>query len=387
MPEQKLVRVQFKPVGKSYHFLVPDDMDVQLGEYVIVNTARGKQIGKVTSSEVRTTEHDQDIQSVERKATPPDLILRDMIKEKEAEAVDKAYEFLDRPEYEGVKVLDAEYSFDSARLTLFLTYDEVPNFNMRTFIREAAPMYPDTRLEIRQVGPRDMAKEVAGLGACGIEKRCCSRFLTEFSSISIRMAKSQNVSLTPSEITGICGRLRCCLSYEHEMYEEARKLLPKVKKTIQTPLGEGKVTQVLPMTDSVMVYIPEVGLREIKRSELESGKMEEKKPVVQPVEYEESSSSDYVEMVRIDNVGRPAKTDDRTTGNNRNKSRSNKNRSSHDKANSQSSARFDGGEAGKETPQTQKNSSNRRSNSRRSRKGPRPNKRSNENVSKNDQSG
>jgi hypothetical protein len=258
---------------------------------------------------------------------------------------------------------------------------------MRTFIREAAPMYPDTRLEIRQVGPRDMAKEVAGLGACGIEKRCCSRFLTEFSSISIRMAKSQNVSLTPSEITGICGRLRCCLSYEHEMYEEARKLLPKVKKTIQTPLGEGKVTQVLPMTDSVMVYIPEVGLREIKRSELESGKMEEKKPVVQPVEYEESSSSDYVEMVRIDNVGRPDKTDDRTTGNNRNKSRSNKNRSSHDKANSQSSARFDGGEAGKDTPQTQKNSSNRRSNSRRNRKGPRPNKRSNENVTKNDQSG
>jgi len=201
------------------------------------------------------------------------------------------------------------------------------------------------------------------------------------------MAKSQNVSLTPSEITGICGRLRCCLSYEHEVYEEARKLLPKVKKTIQTPLGEGKVTQVLPMTDSVMVYIPEVGLREIKRSELESGTMEEKKPVVQPVEHEESTSSDYVEMVRFDNVGRPPKTDDRTSGNNQNKSRSTKNRSSHDKTKSQSPPTANGDEAGKELTQAQKSSSNRRSSSRRSRRGPRTNKKVNENGSKNDQSG
>ena len=198
-----------------------------------------------------------------------------MIKEKEAEALEKARDFLNKPEYKGVKAIDAEYSFDSTRLTLFLTYEDVPNFNMRNFIREAAPMYTDTRLEIRQVGPRDMAKEVSGLGACGIENRCCSRFLTEFSSISIRMAKSQNVSLTPTEITGICGRLRCCLAYEHDMYEEARKLLPKRKKCIQTPLGEGKVIQVLPLSDSVIVSIPEVGSREISRTELETGVMEE----------------------------------------------------------------------------------------------------------------
>ena len=148
---------------------------------------------------------------------------------------------VDNPTYEGVKALDAEYSFDSSRLTLFLSYDNVPDFNMRNFIREAAPMFQDARVEIRQVGPRDMAKDLAGLGACGIEKRCCSRFMTEFSSISIRMAKSQNVSLTPSEITGICGRLRCCLAFEHEIYDEARKLLPRLKKVIQTPLGEGKL--------------------------------------------------------------------------------------------------------------------------------------------------
>ena len=305
MLTQKLIRVQFKPVGKSYNFALPDDIEVQTGDYVIVNTARGKQIGVVSALNAKPIE-DQESQSVERKATSRDMILRDMIKEKEADALEKAQEFLRNPDskYEGVKALDAEYSFDSARLTLYLSYDDVPNFNMRNFIREAAPMYPETRLEIRQIGPRDIAKEISGLGACGIEKRCCSRFLTDFSSISIKMAKSQNVSLTPSEITGICGRLRCCLAYEHEMYEDMRKNLPKVKKTIQTPLGEGKVNQVLPLTDSVLVYIPEVGQREIKRSELESGVMEEKLPI--PVKSEEliSTNEEDVEIIRIDPIGR-----------------------------------------------------------------------------------
>ncbi|NLE83139.1 MAG: stage 0 sporulation protein [Chloroflexi bacterium] len=314
MSEQKLIRVQFKRIGKTYYFSAPEDMELQVGEFVIVNTARGKQIAKVASIEQHPPDHDQEVQGVERKATPRDLILRDMIKEKEAEALEKARDFLNKPEYKGVKAIDAEYSFDSTRLTLFLTYEDLPNFNMRNFIREAAPMYTDTRLEIRQVGPRDMAKEVSGLGACGIEKRCCSRFLTEFSSISIRMAKSQNVSLTPTEITGICGRLRCCLAYEHDMYEEARKLLPKRKKSIQTPLGEGKVIQVLPLSDSVIVSIPEVGSREITRTELETGVMEEKKPVLAAIQSEDTSDDHDVEMVRFDQIGRPPKGEESRPG-------------------------------------------------------------------------
>ena len=383
MSEQKLIGVQFKPVGKSYHFLLPEDIEVVAGEYVIVNTARGKQIGRVTNSTIATTENEQEVQTVERKATPRDLILKDMIKEKEAEAVEKTREFLKKPEYEGVKALDAEYSFDSARLTLFLTYEDVPNFNMRTFTREAAPMFPDTRLEIRQVGPRDMAKEVSGLGACGIEKRCCSRFLTEFSSISIRMAKSQNVSLTPSEITGICGRLRCCLAYEHDVYEEARKLLPKVKKTIQTPLGEGKVNQVLPMSDSVLVYIPDVGVREITRAELESGKMEEQKPASRISESEDTSSSDDVEMVRFDNIGRPPRSEERNSGEKRDRSRPSKERSPQGKTNDQPSVIADNEKA---NPESRKNTGSNRSNSRRNRRGPRTDKRVKDNGNKNNPS-
>ena len=374
MSEQKLIRVQFKLIGKTYNFSAPEDMELQVGDFVIVNTARGKQIAKVASIEQRAPDNDQEVQSVERKATPRDLILRDMIKEKEAEALEKAREFLNKPEYKGVKAIDAEYSFDSTRLTLFLTYEDVSNFNMRNFIREAAPMYTDTRLEIRQVGPRDMAKEISGLGACGIEKRCCSRFLTEFSSISIRMAKSQNVSLTPSEITGICGRLRCCLAYEHDMYEEARKLLPKRKKSIQTPLGEGKVIQVLPLSDSVIVSIPEVGSREITRTELETGVMEEKKPVPVASRSEDLSDNDEVEMVRFDQVGRPPKGEDTRTGS------TSKSRQRRDRSTQARTETFE--EQSEQDTKTAQPKSSKGSTSSRKKRGRRPGKRVNHDGSK-----
>lgn len=332
MSEQTLIGVQFRAIGKSYIFYLPEELQVEIGDYVIVNTTRGKQIGKVTHLNMPVPENLQEIQTVERLATSKDLILRDMIKQKEAEAVEMTRRFLDGNEtYAGVKAMDAEYSFDSAKLTLYLSYDNVPDFNMRNFIREAAPMFEDTRVDIRQVGPRDMAKELAGLGACGIEKRCCSRFLTEFSSISIRMAKSQNVSLTPSEITGICGRLRCCMAYEHENYEEARKLLPKLKKVIQTPLGEGKVVQVLPLSDSVVVDIPELGPREIKRSELESGKMEEKKPVVPIYDVSVNEPDADVEVISLSSEKKPGERFGSQQARGRNRNDNSKQGYRHDK--------------------------------------------------------
>ncbi|NLC30259.1 MAG: hypothetical protein GX773_07345 [Chloroflexi bacterium] len=382
MPEQKLIGVQFKPVGKTYHFALPEDMVVATDDYVIVNTARGKQIGKISTTDVNASDHQQEVQTVERKATPRDLILRDMIKEKEVEAVEKARNFLENSKYDGVKAIDAEYSFDSSRLTLFLSYENSSDFNMRSFIREAAPMYPDTRLEIRQVGPRDVAKEISGLGACGIEKRCCSRFLTEFSSISIRMAKSQNVSLSPSEITGICGRLRCCLAYEHDLYEEARKLLPKQKKTVQTPLGEGRVIQVLPLTDSVIVDIPQVGRREITRIELETGKMEEQVPVIPA--YDESASTDSdVEMVRFDNVGSPPKSGETPSESPRARSRSSNNRSSRGKTNPKTPEDSLTTDTGKENSSSQKRGGRGRSSSRRGKRDPINSDKANNNAGKN----
>jgi len=360
MSEIKLIGVQFKPIGKSYHFSVPEDLEINVGEYVIVNTSYGKQIGRITKLGINEPEGHQDIQPIERLASPRDLMLKDMIKQKEAEAVKKTEAFIFDSKYDGVKVIGAEYSFDSSKLTLYLSYDNAPDFNMRNFIREAAPMFPETRVEIRQVGPRDMAKELSGLGACGIEKRCCSRFLTEFSSISIRMAKSQNVSLTPSEITGICGRLRCCLSYEHETYEEARKLLPRVKKVISTPLGEGKVVQVLPLTDSVVVNIPELGYKEITRQELESGKMEEKKVSVSDVEPEEKIAAEGVELISLENnksnpnSGRQS-SNSRRRKSRRNKNTSNKARENNQAASSKSDTNTQGEKKSKRYPSRQKN--------------------------------
>jgi cell fate regulator YaaT (PSP1 superfamily) len=116
-------------------------------------------------------------------------------------------------------------------------------------------LYPQSQVEMRQIGPRDVAKLLGGMGACGLETRCCSQFLTEFSPISIKMAKEQGISLTPSEITGMCGRLRCCLIYEYEQYVAARKELPKRGKRVVTPDGEGKVLDSYPLRNVILVEL------------------------------------------------------------------------------------------------------------------------------------
>ena len=129
--------------------------------------------------------------------------------------------------------------------------------------------YPRSRVEMRQIGPRDVAKILGGMGACGLENRCCSMFLTEFSPISIKMAKEQGISLTPTEITGMCGRLRCCLVYEYEQYVAARKALPKRGKRVGTPDGEGKVIDQYPLKQSVLVELNNENRQEFELDQLQ----------------------------------------------------------------------------------------------------------------------
>lgn len=301
MSNNQIIAIQFNKLGKQYHFSVPEPMVVQKDTYVIVNTSHGRQIGKVVNASVVNPNNTADIQPIERIANDEDLALREVMYQKEEEAIEIVARHLRESKTMNVKVVSAEYGFESNRLTVFLNYDNDSNFDIKSFLREVGKKFRDTRIEVRQVGPRDMAKSISGLGACGIEKRCCSRFLTEFSSISIKMAKSQDISLTPGEITGMCGRLRCCLIYEHEAYEAARANLPKRKKLVQTPLGEGKVIQVLPMADAVVVDLPERGPVTITRSELESGVMEESKPkAVRQVEPQHFA--DDVEMVKLESA-------------------------------------------------------------------------------------
>ena len=300
MEEIKYIGVQFSPVGKQYHFSVPADLMVQAGDFVVVNTSRGVQMGKVAQLDVDPRADVASIIQVDRLATEEDNQKSQANKQKAEEAVEIVNHFLKENEYGEIKAVDAEYTLDGAKMTIYMTYEQDLEFDIRSFLRDVSKHFSDTRLEVRQVGPRDVAKLISGLGACGIEKRCCSRFLTEFSSISIKMAKAQDISLTPSEITGICGRLRCCLRYENETYEAALKELPKRKKMVMTPLGEGRVTQVLPLSESVIVNLPEIGPRQFTREELETGVMQ-----VKPVVFENENDAyelDHsdIELVKIE---------------------------------------------------------------------------------------
>ncbi len=150
-----------------------------------------------------------------------------------------------------IKIVRAEYSFDGQTLTFLYSTDEEERVETAELRQVMSRLYR-ARIEMRQISPREVAKILGGMGACGIEERCCSRFLTEFSPISIKHAKEQNLSLNPHDITGMCGRLRCCLVYEYELYVEARRHLPKKNALIGTPMGQGKVVEVLPLRDSVV---------------------------------------------------------------------------------------------------------------------------------------
>jgi len=191
------------------------------------------------------------LKGIERVAAPSDLLMRQMWESHETEAMvecrARAHE-LGLP----IKVVRAEYGFDGNLLTFLYSSDD--KLELSALRRDMARQFR-TNVEMRQIGPRDVAKILGGLGACGLETRCCSLFLTDFSPISIKMAKEQGISLNPEEITGMCGRLRCCLVYEYEQYVAARKLLPKRNKRVRTPQGDGKVVDVNPLKETVHVLI------------------------------------------------------------------------------------------------------------------------------------
>jgi cell fate regulator YaaT (PSP1 superfamily) len=265
-----IVGVRFQQIGKVYHFDAASIPDIQPGDRVIVETTRGRQLGEVTQRiEKPSPPPEGTWKPVERRATPRDLVLRQTWQRKEVEAMVNCRQRAAELKLAGVKIVAAEFSFDGARLALMFSSETEEKVDLKSLRSDMGKLYPGTQIDMRQVGPRDMAKHLGGLGACGLEMRCCSRFLTDFSPISIKMAKEQGISLTPAEITGICGRLRCCLVYEYEQYAAARKELPKRNKRVVTPLGEGRVVDMLPLQMTVIVELPEVGRREFERDQLE----------------------------------------------------------------------------------------------------------------------
>ncbi len=253
--QPNIVGIRLTQVGKVYHFDASPISDLQVGDHVIVETSRGKQLGEVvTKLADPSSPHEGQWKTVERRATPRDLLLKQTWQAKQTEAMIECRARSSELRLP-VKIAAAEYSFDGSRLTFMYSTETEDKVDLKSLRKDMQKKFPQSQVDMRQIGPRDVAKILGGMGACGLETRCCSKFLTDFSPISIKMAKDQGISLTPSEITGMCGRLRCCLIYEYEQYVEARKTLPKRNKRVVTPKGEGKVLDVFPLRDAVLVLI------------------------------------------------------------------------------------------------------------------------------------
>jgi len=258
--QPSIIGVRFTRIGKIYHFNSTSIPNLGLGERVIVDTTRGKHLGEVVQLlDKPPSAPEGGWRSVERRATPRDLLLQQSWQARQTEAMINCRARAAELGLGGVKIVAAEYNYDGTRLVFLFNTESEEKVDLKSLRKDMHDLYPGTHIDLRQIGPRDVAKILGGMGACGLETRCCSQFLTEFSPISIKMAKEQGISLTPNEITGMCGRLRCCLIYEYEQYTEARKQLPKRNKRVVTPKGEGKVVDVLPMSNKVMVLLDAEG--------------------------------------------------------------------------------------------------------------------------------
>ncbi|MBT3336750.1 MAG: stage 0 sporulation protein [Anaerolineae bacterium] len=254
--QSHIIGVRFTKIGKTYHFDSKDVPNVKVGEHVIVDTARGKHLGEIIQRFEETPATPKGgWKKVLRLATPRDLLLAQTWQAKEIEAMVACREKVSETKLRGVKIVKAEFNYDGSRLTYLYSSEEDEKVNVNNLRKIMQDIYEASKVEMRQIGPRDVAKILGGLGACGLETRCCTKFLTDFSPISIKMAKAQGISLAPSEITGMCGRLRCCLIYEYEAYAAARKVMPKRKKRVVTPKGEGRVVDLMPLTETVVVQL------------------------------------------------------------------------------------------------------------------------------------
>ena len=264
----KVVGVRFKKAGKIYYFN-PVDMNIQKDTYVVVETARGVEFGECVIGIKEISEEDivAPLKSVLRIATEEDINKHFNNKDKEKEAFEICLKKIQEHELT-MKLIDVEYTFDNNKVIFYFTADGRVDF--RELVKDLATIFK-TRIELRQIGVRDEAKMLGGLGPCG-RPMCCSTFLGDFASVSIKMAKEQNLSLNPTKISGICGRLMCCLNYEQSTYEDIRKRMPKVGSIVKTIEGTGEVFSNSTVKESVKVKLKKDGeevLQDFKIEDIE----------------------------------------------------------------------------------------------------------------------
>ncbi len=233
----QVIGVRFKDVGKIYYF-DPDGTLLSIGESVIVETARGIECGQVAMEERTLTDDEivHPLKKIMRKANEDDLKRVDKNKQKEKEAFEICLKKIEDHKLE-MKLVDVEYTFDNNKILFYFTADGRVDF--RDLVKDLAAVFR-TRIELRQIGVRDEAKMLGGLGICG-KPFCCSTFLGEFQPVSIKMAKEQGLSLNPTKISGTCGRLMCCLKFEQEAYSDLLKKTPKIGAVVDTPEGRGVI--------------------------------------------------------------------------------------------------------------------------------------------------
>ena len=247
----EIISVKFKENGRAYSF-DPAGIKAEQGEYVIVETQNGIEIGTVSAAnhEVAKDAIVKPLKKVIRKATEKDMARREDNKRKEKEAFGICEELILAHKLD-MKLVEVEYSFDANKIVFFFTSDGRVDF--RELVKDLASRF-HTRIELRQIGVRDEAKMLGGLGICG-RPYCCKQFLNDFQPVSIKMAKEQGLSLNPTKISGSCGRLMCCLKYEQDAYEYLNSLTPSVGSTVKTPEGNAVVTDVNLITGYLTVRL------------------------------------------------------------------------------------------------------------------------------------
>lgn len=279
----KVIGVRFRTAGKIY-FFSPGKFEVKRGDQVIVETARGVEFGNVVMGpkEVKDEEITQPLKTVIRLATEDDRRVEEKNRKKEKEAFQICLEKIHKHGLE-MKLIDAEYTFDNNKVLFYFTADGRIDF--RQLVKDLAAIFK-TRIELRQIGVRDETKILGGIGICG-RSLCCHTYLSEFAPVSIKMAKEQNLSLNQTKISGVCGRLMCCLKNEQETYEELNKKLPVIGDTVTLPDGiQGTVQSVNVLRQRVKVVVEVNDEKEIQEFPVNELKFRPRKKKVKVSEKE-----------------------------------------------------------------------------------------------------
>ena len=262
---KKIVSVRFKPGGKAYYF-DPTGFEIQTGDHVIVDTARGTECGEVVAGprDVPDSQVAHELKPVKRMADAVDVRRMDKNRADEKAAFEVCSQRIEAHKLD-MKLVEAEYNLDRTKIVFYFTADGRIDF--RDLVKDLAGVF-HTRIELRQIGVRDESKMLGGLGICG-QPFCCSRFLKDFQPVSIKMAKEQGLSLNPTKISGSCGRLMCCLSYEQKAYEYLNGITPMPGSIVRTPDGDGMVVEANPVSGMLKVRFQNEALapKYYKRSE------------------------------------------------------------------------------------------------------------------------